>query len=756
VDFSRTRIAAAEHAEPRNRPDPWAQLDVSQRTAVLHGEEPLLIIAGAGTGKTTTLAHRVAHHIAGDVNPARILLLTFTRRAATEMLRRADAALRRPPSAETADSSGTDVPRAQLGGRVWGGTFHSTAARLLRLHGRDIGLDPGFTILDRSDSEDLMGAVRTQLGFTRTDRRFPQKATCLDIYSHCVNTRRPLEQALRGSFPWCAEHADDLRALFSGYVDRKAAGAVLDYDDLLVFWHGLLSDPAAGAAVRARFDRVLVDEYQDTNALQAEILALLCPKGRGLTVVGDDAQSIYAFRGATVRNILDFPESFPGTTVVTLDQNFRSTTPILEVTNLVIAQSAERYEKHLWTRRTGGERPRLVTCGDEDEQTEFVITRILAHREEGIALRKQAVLFRASHHSLSLELELGRRNIPYHKYGGLKFMETAHVKDLVALLRMVENPRDETAGMRILQLLPGIGPRGAANLLALVHVSARTAPGSDPQTPPAPGTEPQVPQTPPAPGWHEPPPGGAFSAWREARPPQAAAELWPGLVELLCDLSGPDPGPPSVQVERIHEFYAPLVERLYDSPQARLADLEQLARLAERSPDRSRLLADLALDPPSWTGDLAGPPVLDEDYLILSTMHSAKGLEWDAVYVIHAADGNIPSDMSTGSVEEIEEERRLLYVALTRARDWLYVCCPFRYHTVPRRPADPYGYAQVSRFLTPQVRTVMLSESVEWHLADTGDTANGGGEPNGRGSRGDGVGRAVTVTDIRAGLKQLW
>ncbi|MHB9113812.1 MAG: 3'-5' exonuclease, partial [Thermoleophilia bacterium] len=260
----------------------------------------------------------------------------------------------------------------------------------------------------------------------------------------------------------------------------------------------------------------------------------------------------------------------------------------------------------------------------------------------------------------------------------------------------------------------------------------------------------------PAPGRHGPPPGGAFSAWREARPPQAAAELWPGLVELLCHLSGPDPGPPSVQVERIHEFYAPLVERLYDSPQARLADLEQLARLAERSPDRSRLLADLALDPPSWTGDLAGPPVLDEDYLILSTMHSAKGLEWDAVYVIHAADGNIPSDMSTGSVEEIEEERRLLYVALTRARDWLYVCCPFRYHTVPRRPADPYGYAQVSRFLTPQVRTVMLSESVEWHLADTGDTANRGGEPKGEGGRGDGVGRAVTVTDIRAGLKQLW
>ena len=438
-------------------------LNQQQRAAVLHGDGPLLIIAGAGTGKTTTLANRVACQIAGGINPARILLLTFTRRAAAEMLRRADDALRRV----AAGGGGSGVAPAatqagRAGARVWGGTFHSTAARLLRLHGRDIGLEPSFTILDRADSEDLMGTVRVKLGLARLDRRFPQKATCLDIYSHCVNTRRPLEQALRIAFPWCLEHAEDLAPLFSAYVDRKAESSVLDYDDLLLFWHGLLTDPAAGAAVRARFDRVLVDEYQDTNTLQAEILALLRPGGRGLTAVGDDAQSIYAFRGATVRNILDFPKNYQGASTVTLDQNYRSTRPILEVTNRVMAHASERYEKDLWSGRDGGERPRLVTCTDEDEQTEFLVTRILDHREQGIALREQAVLFRASHHSLPLELELGRRNIPYHKYGGLKFMETAHVKDLVAFLRLAENPRDETAGMRVLQLLPGVGPRRAA------------------------------------------------------------------------------------------------------------------------------------------------------------------------------------------------------------------------------------------------------------------------------------------------------
>lgn len=774
-------------------------LNEQQRRAVLHGDDPLLIIAGAGTGKTTTLANRVAYQIAGGINPARILLLTFTRRAAAEMLRRADGALRRAAAAgnvvgangntsaaagNTSAANGQNADAAPIlsgaghaGARVWGGTFHSTAARLLRLHGRDIGLEPGFTILDRADSEDVMGTVRAKSGLARLDRRFPQKATCLDIYSHCVNTRRPLEQALRVTFPWCLEHAEDLSLLFSAYVDHKAESSVLDYDDLLVFWRGLLTDPATGAAVRARFDRVLVDEYQDTNALQAEILALLRPGGRGLTVVGDDAQSIYAFRGATVRNILDFPKQFLGASTVTLDQNYRSTQLILEVTNRVISHSEERYEKDLWSRRDGGERPRLITCGDEDEQTEFLVKRILDHREQGIALRKQAVLFRASHHSLPLELELGRGNIPYHKYGGLKFMETAHVKDLVAFLRLAENPRDETAGMRVLQLLPGVGPRRAASLLARLHDPSRQS-GRQPaaELEAEPDAEPDASHG----ARHGARPaekptarhgarhdsrhdsrlgarlgeGSPFAAWEDACPSEAAARHWQGLVQLLADLSVSQPGPPSVQVEYVESFYAPLLERLYDSPESRLRDLQQIARLADRASDRAHFLADLALDPPSWTGDLAGPPVLDEDYLILSTMHSAKGLEWDAVYVIHAADGNIPSDMATGSAEEIEEERRLFYVALTRARDWLYVCCPFRYHTVPRRPSDAYGYAQISRFLSPNVREAMISEAADWYVEDP--EADGACRSGGDLSHRAVAGPPVTVADIRAGVKGLW
>ncbi|MCJ7797148.1 MAG: ATP-dependent helicase, partial [Thermoleophilia bacterium] len=464
-------------------------LNERQRQAASCGNGPLLIIAGAGTGKTTTLAHRVAYQITTGVDPGRILLLTFTRRAAGEMLRRVDSLLR------ARHSVGTSAAPRTGNSSVWGGTFHAIATRLLRLHGRSIGLDPGFTILDRTDAEDLMNFVRTELGLSRRERRFPQKATCFDIYSRCVDTGQRLELVLESAFPWCSDHADDLRALFGGYVDLKAEQSVLDYDDLLLFWRGLLRDPVAGGAVRARFDRVLVDEYQDTNALQAEIVSLLRPDSTGVTVVGDDAQSIYSFRAATVRNILDFPSQHADTTVVTLERNYRSTAPLLDVTNRVIAQAGERYEKDLWTERTQGEPAHLVLCEDEDTQTGFLVDTILEHREAGLLLRKQAVLFRASHHSLALELELGRRDIPFVKYGGLKFVEMAHVKDLLAFLRLAENPRDQIAAMRALLLVPGIGPARARELTA-----ALTGTGA--------GTE------------------GPFEAWADEHPPTAAAESW--------------------------------------------------------------------------------------------------------------------------------------------------------------------------------------------------------------------------------------
>jgi DNA helicase-2/ATP-dependent DNA helicase PcrA len=645
-----------------------ASLNSAQHAAVTHGDSPLLVIAGAGTGKTTTLAHRVAHHIAEGVDPRRILLLTFTRRAASEMTRRVDGILRR------LRDDGVRIPGGEA---VWSGTFHAMATRLLRLHGQSIDLDPSFTILDRGDSEDLMGVARAQLGLARTDRRFPQKGTCLDIYSRCVNSGSPLADVLKTSFPWCLEHADELKRLFAEYVERKLASGVLDYDDLLLYWVGLLEDAGAGEAVRKRFDRVLVDEYQDTNSLQARIVRLLRPDGTGVTAVGDDAQSIYSFRAADVRNILDFPGLFEGVTVLPLEQNYRSSQPILDATNRLIAAAAERHDKELWTAREGGETPAVVTCHDEDEQSDFIVRRVLALREMGTLLKHQAVLFRATHHSLPLELELQRRNIPYKKYGGLRFTETAHVKDLTSILRLAENPRDQAAGLRVLTLLPGVGPQTAQRLMDALAQS-----------------------------------GGDFMAWADLPSPAPAAKThWAGLVSLMLDLTRPDSMELSAQVHAVREMYAPLLERRYDNATARLRDLEQIERLAARFDDRLQLLADMALDPPSWAEDLAGPPVLDEDYLILSTMHSAKGLEWEAVFVIHAADGNIPSDMATGSVAEIEEERRLFYVACTRAKDWLYVCFPLRYYTSPWNHTDAHGYAQLTRFVAEGCRDVFRDEA---------------------------------------------
>jgi DNA helicase-2/ATP-dependent DNA helicase PcrA len=628
-------------------------LDERQREAVVHGDEPLLVVAGAGTGKTTTLAHRVAHLVQRGLRPERILLLTFARRAAAELLRRVDALLRAAPGERPAS------------GRVWGGTFHGVAVRLLRLHGERIGLDPGFTIHDRADSEDLVDVLRAELDLARSDRRFPRKATCLDVYSRCVNGRERLDALLDRAFPWCKEHAEGLKLLFRTYVDRKAEQRVLDYDDLLLFLHALLAEEAAASAVRDRFDAVLVDEYQDTNALQADVLARLRPDGRGLTAVGDDAQAIYAFRSATVRNILDFPRRFPGARVVTLTRSFRSTPPLLAATNRVIAQARERHPKELWSARTGAERPELLTCRDEEQQTEAVIHRVLERREQGIDLRRQAVLFRTSHHSVQLEMELSRRAIPFRKYGGLRFLEAAHVRDLLAFLRLVENPRDLVAGTRVLSLLPGVGARIARALLDPVVAEGRFAP------------------------------------WRTARPPAAAAGHWPALVALVEELGAPHPPPPPVQVHRVRDWYAPLCEARHEDAAARLRDLDQLEQASAAFPDRAALLAELTLEPPRSTQDLAGPPVLDDDYLVLSTIHSAKGLEFDAVYVIHAADGNIPSDLATGNPEEIDEELRLFYVALSRARDHLTVTFPLRWYDRPAGVGGRHSYAQLTRFLLP-------------------------------------------------------
>ncbi|GAB4136262.1 ATP-dependent helicase [Thermopirellula anaerolimosa] len=634
-----------------------------------HGEDPLLIVAGAGTGKTATIVHRVAWQILDGVPPHRIMLLTFTRRAAEEMIRRVSNLLRRMSLSEEGSTLITSG--------LMGGTFHAVAVRILRQYGPRIGLSPDFTVLDRSDAEDYLDVLRTELKLTeKTSRRFPKKGTCADIYSRIVNAQEPLEKVLEERFPWCRGFEDDLRELFSLYQQRKLENANLDFDDLLLKWREVSADSLVASELARRFSRVFVDEYQDTNVLQAEILYRLCPTGAGLTVVGDDAQSIYSFRAATVRNILDFSKHYPATRLVVLEQNYRSTVPILRLANEVMAAAAEKFTKNLWSSNEFGDKPLLVACDDEQDQAEHIVRRILTLREEGIDLRCQAVLFRAGHHSVVLEAELTRRGIPYHKYGGLKFLETAHIKDLLSFLKLAENPRDIVAGTRVLRLLPGIGPAKARSLLGMLPLRPNP-----------------------------------FEAWRATQPPAAARKLWPdfvNLMETLCDSQVPLVS----QVAAIREFYEPLLPELYDNPNPRARDLEQVELIASRFADRRTMLTEITLDPPSSTQDLAADPHLDDDYLILSTIHSAKGLEWDAVYVLNATDGHIPSDMSTRSLEEIEEERRLFYVALTRAKRHLVVCHPTRYY-ISRYSGDPhYGFAQLSRFLSQDVR-----RHVQWQTS---------------------------------------
>jgi DNA helicase-2/ATP-dependent DNA helicase PcrA len=627
-------------------------LNEAQCRAASADDRPLLIIAGAGTGKTQTLVHRVATLIARGADPRRILLLTFSRRAAQEMTRRAARLLDRRDPASAA--------------LTWAGTFHAIANRLLRHHATEVGLDPAFTLLDREDASDLIDRIRHERGLSRTDRRFPRKGTCLAIYSSAVNTQEGLRVVLEARFPWCLEWEEQLRDLFAGYVDAKASRAVLDYDDLLLYWYHLMSDESLAARVRRRFDHVLVDEYQDTNTLQADVLLRLKPDGRGVTVVGDDAQAIYSFRAARVGNILAFPRQFdPPAEIVTIEQNYRSTAPILEAANAVIALAPEGYEKRLFSARPGGERPRLATVDDEAAEVEYVIGRILELREAGVPLRRQAVLFRTAHHSDALEVELGRRNIPYVKFGGLRFLEAAHVKDALACLRWAENPRDSLAGFRVAQLLPGMGPRLADRLVREIAKG----------------------------------PGALPAALAAFEPPPATRGDWPPFALLygrLCDAAAPW----AAQMGLVRRWYEPHLARLYDDARVRLADLEQLEQLAAAAPTRERFLSDLTLDPPQATGAEAGAPHLDEDYLVLSTIHSAKGQEWDAVYILHAADGCIPSDLATGHPAEIEEERRLLYVAMTRAKDALTLVHPLRFFVRQQsRLGDRHVFTPRTRFI---------------------------------------------------------
>ncbi len=672
------------------------RLNPEQRRAVEHGvgaddTRALLVIAGAGSGKTDTLAHRVAHLIVNGADPRRILLLTFSRRAAAEMAKRAERIV--------AFAVGG---KGRVSDLSWSGTFHAVGARLLRERAAEIGLDAAFTIHDREDAADLMNLVRHELGLSRTKERFPTKSTCLAIYSRAVNAREPLEAVLGKVFPWCANWSAELRALFSAYVEAKQRQNVLDYDDLLLYWAQMVAEPALAADIASRFDHVMVDEYQDTNALQAEILLALKPDGRGLTVVGDDAQSIYSFRAATVRNILDFPKRFsPAARIVTLERNYRSTGAILAASNAVIALAAERHTKNLWSERAASAPPLLVSVRDEMDQARYVAERVLDARETGIALKDQAVLFRAAHHSDLLEVELTRRNIPFVKFGGLKFLDAAHVKDMLAVLRFAENPRDRVAGFRVLQLLPGVGPATAGRALDRLRE-------------------------------------GSVVALADAGPPRAQAD-WAPFVALFAALTRAAMGWPA-ELSAVRNWYEPHLERIHEDAHIRAADLTQLEQIAAGYPSRERFLTDLTLDPPGATSDQSGAPLLDEDYLILSTIHSAKGQEWKSVFVLNAVDGCIPSDLATGNADEIEEERRLLYVAMTRAKDELSILVPHRFyvHSQAAR-GDGHVYAQRTRFI-PSAMLGLFEQRV-WPAASQ--------SPQGKAQTGPRV-------DVAARMRAMW
>ena len=626
-------------------------LNPEQTQAATHpaAAGPLLVIAGAGSGKTLTLASRLAWLVQQGADPQRVLLLTFSRRAAGEMSRRA-ARLLHQSLGMPANTAPPLLP--------WCGTFHSVAARLLREEAPRIGLAPGFTVLDRADAQDLMAHTRQALGLAESEHRLPLAPTCLAIHSRCVNTRQALADAVKSSYPWCLGHEADLARLFAGFGEAKLQQQSLDFDDLLLAWWHLMNAPAMAQRIGGRFDHVLVDEVQDINRLQADILQALKPQGQGLTAVGDDAQSIYAFRGAEVQHILAFPQRFnPPAQVVTLTQNYRSTPQIVQASNAVIALASERFAKNLWTARADGLKPRLLAVADEAAQARGVADAVLAQREAGLQLKRQAVLFRTGTHSMPLELELTRRGIPFVKYGGLKFMESAHVKDVLSVLRWADNPQATLPALRTARLVPGMGP---ASVRRLLDHRGKLA---------------------------------------DFKPPPAAAVPWQVLLGLMQHLRSADAQWPD-DLQRVVAWYQPHLERLHADARVRLADLEQIAHIAADHRSRERFVTELTLDPPEASSDESGVPHLDEDYLILSTLHSAKGQEWNAVHILNVVDGCMPADMATGSAAEIEEERRLLYVGMTRARDELTLWMPQRFHVTQQRTlGGRHLYALRSRFI---------------------------------------------------------
>ena len=644
-----------------------AALNAQQLAAVTAGEGPSLVIAGAGSGKTRTLVYRVAYLIDSGVDPSNILLLTFTRKSAQEML------------ARVGDLIGA---RSQ---RVCGGTFHSVANLLLRRYGRSIGVEPGFTILDRGDAEDLIALMRAQLGLNEKDKRFPRKGTIMEMVSKSANTLRSLDKIILDEFGHFADHMEDLGQLQQAYQAAKRQKQLLDYDDLLVMLRQLLLlDESARTTISRQYRYILVDEYQDTNRLQAEVIRQLASTHNNVMIVGDDSQSIYGFRGATFKNIMEFPTLFPGTTMYKLEENYRSTQPILNLANCIIDEAAEKYTKRLFTRKIDGPLPSLVEAAGENTQSRFIAQKILELREEGVPLSEVAVLFRSSFHSFDLEIELSRKGLPFIKRGGVKFIETAHVKDLLAHVRVIANPLDTVSWHRVLMLVEGVGPKKAQDLLAAV-VKA----------------------------------GEPLDVLRSVT--GRSGQGLKDLANTLESLNGAEDRRPADLVNHAYEYYLPILKEQYDDYPKRTRDLDHLHTIAEGYPGVDEFLADLALEPPDGSAVGMDAPDRDDERLVLSTIHSAKGLEWQCVFVIWVVDGRFPSVYSFAADDELEEERRLFYVAVTRAKRHLFLTYPINVFD----KGSGMLLSKPSRFLDP-VTPALLDQLVlveeggrpDWYARD--------------------------------------
>lgn len=683
---------------------PWLRgLSAAQREAVTFGDGSILVIAGAGSGKTRTLAMRVAHLVGNGADPGRILLLTFTRRAAQEMLSRASAAIGRE-----------DISA------IWGGTFHSICHKLLRHLAPAIGLHPGFSLIDQADAVDLMSAARAAIvEAPSTKSRFPGASTLLDVYGRVASSQASVSEVLSQHFPWCQAHREVVIGIFKDYSERKARLQILDFDDLLLYMHAASRSNDHAYLLHGLFDHVLVDEFQDVNPLESEIVRALASGSSSLMAVGDDAQAIFGFRGADARVMLEFSERYPGAREHYLCENYRSTPQVLAVANSVMSKARRGYAKALFSCSEPGPRPILHCCADETAQAVTICNLVLAAREGGLALRDQAVLARTAHHTSVLEIELRRRDIPFVKYGGLKFLEASHVRDFLALLRLADNPRDELALNRVIGLIPGAGEARAKRALGAVGAS---------------GADEYVELMEAACDALLPLPADGITVLEALK-----AALFTTHCNEAAITDGPSGVALGVEAEALGEFCRRAFPFRYGNPEARLADIENLCVSAAQSPSRSDFIADLTLDPPASTSDFAGPPHLDDDYLILSTIHSAKGGEWDSVYLIHAADGCMPSDMAIGTEEGIEEERRLAYVAVTRARRSLHVLYPLRFHHHRYRKDDAHSLALLSRFFVDALDAMEPSSN----HSDNADQARLGACPN-------------ASSALRTGLADLW